>query len=119
MIFYSADYHKPMHVQKHDMVHVEVFVGDGTPAGEQSVGSRACIGHVTCNESFKFESKKYFNIKYHYRSLDTWLEGVCRSWCNKHSWQILKFSVTRGNNHEMIAKFFSREMLEIFHNGSN
>ena len=34
LIFYSADYYKPMHVQKHDMVHVEVFVGDGAPTGE-------------------------------------------------------------------------------------
>jgi len=34
IIFYSADYYRPMHVQKHDMVHVEVFLGDGKPTGE-------------------------------------------------------------------------------------
>ena len=95
------------------MVHVEVFLGDGTPGGEQSIGSRACDGHVAFHESFKFESQRYTNIRYHYRSLETWLDGVCRSWCEKHSWQVMKFSVTRGNNHEMISKFFSKEMVEL------
>ena len=72
------------------------------------------MGRVACHESFKFESQKYFNIKYHYRSLETWLDGVCRSWCEKHSWQVMRFSVTRGNNYELLVKFFSREMLEMF-----
>ena len=37
-------------------------------------------------DSYKFESKAYHSIEFHYRSLDTWLEGVCRSFCPTHKW---------------------------------
>ena len=25
-------------------------------------------------------------MKYHYKSIDTWLEGVCKSHCKEHAW---------------------------------
>ena len=68
------------------MVHVEVYLGDGTPEGEQSIGSRHSVGHVSYHDSFKFESTAYHNIQYHYRSMETWLDGIYKSWCPKHSW---------------------------------
>jgi hypothetical protein len=49
-------------------------------------------------DSFKFESKAYHSIKFHYRSIDTWLEGVCRSHCYQHEWKNSKISWTPGKN---------------------
>ena len=37
-------------------------------------------------DSYKFESKAYHSIVWHYRSIDTWLEGICKSHCPQHSW---------------------------------
>ena len=37
-------------------------------------------------DSYKFESTAYHSIKFHYKSIDTWLEGICRSFCSQHSW---------------------------------
>ena len=66
------------------MVHVEVFTGGET--GEQSIGARWQKGVIKYFDSFKFESTSYHSIKFHYKSLDTWLEGVCKSHCAEHSW---------------------------------
>ena len=111
IIFYSAKYYNPRGLQKHDMVHVEVFLGGET--GESSVGSRASFGSVAIHDSYKFESKFYHSIEYHYRSLETWLEGICRSWCSLHAWQPQRFCVTPGNNHEMVTKLLIKEMGEM------
>ena len=29
---------------------------------------------------------KYHNIQFHYRSIDSWLEGVFESHCSEHKW---------------------------------
>lgn len=79
LIFYSAIYNSPKKKkQKHDMVHVEIFIGGET--GEQSIGARWQKGVVQLFDSYKFKSTSYHSIKFHYKSIDTWLEGVCRSW---------------------------------------
>ncbi len=57
------------------MVHVEIFMGGET--GEQSIGARWQRGVVQLFDSYKFESKSYYNIKFHYKSLEPWLEGKC------------------------------------------
>ena len=77
LIFYSATYYpeKKMKIQKHDMVHVEVFYGGDT--GESSIGARWGKGVVTIFDSYKFVSKNYYNVKHHFKSIDTWLEGIC------------------------------------------
>ena len=86
LVFYSAIYYKKkLKRQKHDMVHVEIFMGGET--GEQSIGARWQKGVVQLFDSFKFESTSYHSIQFHYKSIDTWLEGICRSWCSQHSWQ--------------------------------
>lgn len=41
LIFYSAKYDNPKTIIKHDMVHIEVFLGGKT--GEKSIGSRTSI----------------------------------------------------------------------------
>lgn len=41
-------------------------------------------------DSYKFTSTSYHSIKFHYKSLDTWLEGICKSHCEQHSWSSCK-----------------------------
>ena len=85
IIFYSAKlYDKDAKVHAHQMVHVEVFVGG--ESGKSSIGARRKGGVVQLFDHFKFESKRFYNTIYHYRSLDTWLDGICRSWCPEHDW---------------------------------
>ena len=77
LVFYTATYYndswKP---QKHDMVHVEIFYGGDT--GQASIGARWQRGEVQIFDSYKFKSTAYYNIKFHYKSIDTWLEGICK-----------------------------------------
>ena len=80
LVFYSGTYfNSKLRSQKHDMVHVEIFTGGET--GEQSIGARWQRGVVRYFDSYHFESKAYHSIVCHYRSIDTWLEGICKSHC--------------------------------------
>ena len=80
LIFYSGTYfNTKLKAQKHDMVHVEVFTGGET--GEQSIGARWQRGVVKYFDSYKFESTAYHSIVFHYKSIDTWLDGICKSHC--------------------------------------
>ena len=56
------------------MVHVEIWAGDG----EKTLGARWQRGAVQVHDSYKFVSKTYGNMTYHFRSIDTWLMGICR-----------------------------------------
>ena len=89
IIFYSAKlYDKKAKVHAHEMVHIEVFIGkDGE---KHSIGARRKGGVVQPFETFQFESKRFYNTKYHFRSLDTWLDGICKSWCDQHDWKSTK-----------------------------
>eukprot|EP00698_Gefionella_okellyi_P003003 TRINITY_DN12830_c0_g1_i1.p1 TRINITY_DN12830_c0_g1~~TRINITY_DN12830_c0_g1_i1.p1 ORF type:complete len:254 (-),score=25.28 TRINITY_DN12830_c0_g1_i1:648-1409(-) len=88
LIFYAATYYSTKaKKQRHDMVHVEIFVGGET--GEQSIGARWQSGKVQQFDSYKFVSKLYHDITHYYCSLDTWLEGVCKSFCADHEWKRL------------------------------
>lgn len=81
LVFYSGIYYnEKMRKQKHNMVHVEIFTGGET--GEQSIGARWQKGVVQYFDSFKFTSTSYHSIVFHYKSLDTWLEGICKSHCD-------------------------------------
>ena len=71
LIFYSATYNdKRLKPFPHSMVHVEIYMGEG-----KSIGSRWQKGVIQIFDSYKFESTLYHSIKYHFRSLDAWLEG--------------------------------------------
>ena len=82
------------------MVHVEVFLGGG-PSNESTIGSRTTS--VEYHDSYKFTSPKWVNIEYHFRSIETWLDGVCKSFCPDHTWTISYFTVAQGNNHLYIT----------------
>lgn len=76
------------------MVHVEIFTGGET--GEQSIGARWQKGVVQYFDSYKFNSTSYHSIEFHYRSIDTWLEGVCKSFCEEHEWRSSKMQWQPG-----------------------
>jgi hypothetical protein len=85
LVFYSATYYDTKkRRQIHDMVHVEIFLGG--PTGEQSLGARWFKGAVQVFDSFKFVSTNYYDIKWHFKSIDLWLKGICTSQCNEHPW---------------------------------
>nr|XP_056721490.1 inactive polyglycylase TTLL10 [Euleptes europaea] len=68
--------------QPHDIVHVEIWMGEG----ERSLGARWKAGKAQVFDSYKFVSKTYGNIEYHFKSIETWLQGVCISHCPEHKW---------------------------------
>jgi len=85
LIFYEGTYNsKRSKPQKHNNVHVEIFLGGET--GESTVGSRFYKGVVSIFPSYKFTSTSWTLVKHHFRSLDTWLNGVCKSCCPEHPW---------------------------------
>jgi hypothetical protein len=97
LVFYTGTYYNTkLKAQKHDMVHVEVFVGGET--GEQSIGSRWQRGLIKTFDSYKFSSTSYHNITYIYKSIDTWLEGICHSHCPDHKWSSSHLQWAPGKN---------------------
>ena len=86
------------------MTHVEIFLGGAT--GEMSIASRSAAGTIRIYDTYKFISKKYYNIKWHYRSLDSWLSGFPKLECDFHTW--LKFTrntlIHQANNKKYDCK---------------
>eukprot|EP01135_Chromosphaera_perkinsii_P011451 Nk52_evm27s2402 gene=Nk52_evmTU27s2402 len=84
LIFYSGTYFsEKKKAQKHDMVHVEIYVG-----GRKTLGARWGKGRVQVHDDFEFESTSYHSVQHHFRSIDTWLKGECNSHCSEHSWKL-------------------------------
>lgn len=96
LIFYSGLYY-PDHAKKqqtHNMVHVEIYLG-----GEKTIGSRETCGVVSIYDSFQFVSENYYNIEYHFKSIDTWLKGILKSFCKYHRWDENNSAPSFGNNY--------------------
>jgi hypothetical protein len=70
--------------QKHNNVHVEIFLGGET--GESTIGARFQRGVVSIFPSYKFDSKSWDLVRVHYRSIEAWLDGQCKSYCPDHTW---------------------------------
>lgn len=84
LVFIEAPLLDPTKVQhKHLITHVEVWIGDG----HKTLGARYQKGVVQVHDSYAFESKRYGPNKYHFRSINTWLAGICKSFCPEHSWE--------------------------------
>ena len=79
LVFVEGTYHTGRHrQQKHNMVHVEIYLGSEFGTGpESTIGSRDRWGCVKVHDSFKYESRFYDIHGFHWRSIDTWLEGKC------------------------------------------
>jgi hypothetical protein len=71
-------------LQKHDMVHVEIFLGGET--GTETIGSRYQKGFIQIFPSYQFDSKLWTLKQYHFCSLEPWLDGLCQSSCPEHAW---------------------------------
>eukprot|EP00163_Fabomonas_tropica_P010648 TRINITY_DN2086_c0_g1_i2.p1 TRINITY_DN2086_c0_g1~~TRINITY_DN2086_c0_g1_i2.p1 ORF type:complete len:286 (-),score=43.22 TRINITY_DN2086_c0_g1_i2:55-912(-) len=84
LVFIEAIYNKStMRPQKHNIVHVEVYLG-----GTRTIGARWQKKVVEYHDHYAFETKSYRDRKYHFRSIDTWLQGVCESVCPEHPWRL-------------------------------
>lgn len=71
LIFVEGRYFNPKSKrQKYDIVHVEVYLGDG-----KTIGARAQRGVVSIHDSYQYTSKLYEITNYHFRSLEPWLRG--------------------------------------------
>ncbi|KAG9332757.1 hypothetical protein JZ751_014856 [Albula glossodonta] len=85
LVFISWTYFSPfMKRQPHDIVHVEVWLGEG----EKTVGARWHQGKVQEFPSYQFVSSSYGNMRYHFKSIETWLSGACVSHCRDHRWRL-------------------------------
>ena len=84
LVFYSADYFPNMKRKKHihDMVHVEILLGDG----EKTIGSRKKKSVVNIFNTYKLKDNKYYRCVYHFKSIEPWLRGILKSYCKEHAW---------------------------------
>jgi len=84
LIFFSGKYYPDINSnqQRHYITHVEIYLGEG----EKTIGSRAKHGYVDTFDSSQFLSDQYYNVKYHFKSIDTWLKGIHKSFCPLHKW---------------------------------
>ena len=101
LVFYSGIYYPDLNLkeQPHNMTHVEIFLGEG----EKTIGSRDSTGVVSIYDTFQFASENYYNIEYHFKSIDTWLKGIHRSFCNEHKWHE---EVVKGNEKNKYSIFY-------------
>lgn len=83
LIFYSGTYYsKNERVFSHNMVHVEIYLGEG-----RTLAARRQRGVVSEFESYIFESKNYYDVRHHFKSINPWLEGTLKSFCSEHAWR--------------------------------
>ena len=63
--------------QKYDLVHVEIFLGasEGPGLENSTIGARHQRGVCCVHPSYKYTSKSYEILKYHFRSIEPWLRG--------------------------------------------
>mmetsp|Transcript_12728 Transcript_12728/g.25300 ORF Transcript_12728/g.25300 Transcript_12728/m.25300 type:complete len:434 (-) Transcript_12728:140-1441(-) len=77
LIFVKGIYHdKSKRRPRNDIVHVEIFIGGRT--GKATIGARGRDRAVDVFDSYHLESPIYTVHSLHFRSLDTWLRGMCR-----------------------------------------
>lgn len=87
LIFYEAIYYKEKNwkSQPHNLVHVEIYLG-GSNTPERTIAARDRFGVVEYNDTYQFTSENYYDIKYYFRSINTWLRGIHKSFCSEHKW---------------------------------
>lgn len=52
---------------------MEIWLGDG----KRSLGARQKRGRVQVFDSYTFVSRSYGGMEYHFKSIETWLKGIC------------------------------------------
>jgi len=102
LVFISAVYQNAKaRPQKHGMVHVEIWLGDGP----KTIGARWQKGKVQVFDSYDFEATSYHSPVYHFRSIEPWLQGICQSRCPEHSWKRTKLGKSRHRERFSIFNF--------------
>ncbi|XP_013402524.1 protein polyglycylase TTLL10 isoform X3 [Lingula anatina] len=92
LVFIAATYYNPKSKkQRHDMVHVEIWLGDGP----KTIGARWQRGKVQVFDSYQFEAKSYHSPTYIFKSIDTWLMGICQSYCPEHPWRTSRYDPSK------------------------
>ena len=101
LIFWTGEPDDPERKRhKHDMVHVEVFVGEGGGSypieggatSERTCGSRyegegVAVPGVALFKSYRsFGGHGHHGHRLLFRSIDTWLDGICINHCKECSW---------------------------------
>ena len=102
LIFYEATHYKDKgwKDQPHNMVHVEIYMGDyklenedttnkdsNTQKSERTIAAREKRGVVQFFDTYQFTSENYYDIKYYFKSIDPWLQGIHKSYCKEHEWK--------------------------------
>lgn len=64
----------PVKKQKHNVTHVEIWLGEGV----KTIGARWQKGKVQIFDSYMFSATAYHSPTYVFKSIDTWLMGICR-----------------------------------------
>ena len=96
----AAMYSEKAKQHVHHITHVEIWVGDG----EKTLGARWAKGVVEIHDSYKFTSKKYGPNKYHFRSIEPWLQGICKSHCKEHAWNPRTFVPVKQTKKSLATK---------------
>ena len=99
LVFWKAEPNDPERKRhKHDLVHVEVFIGggggsypvEGGASSERTCGSRyegVEVPGVGVFESYRsFGGHGNHGHELFFRSIDTWLDGICVNHCPQCSW---------------------------------
>ncbi|ESO91173.1 hypothetical protein LOTGIDRAFT_75717, partial [Lottia gigantea] len=106
LVFMSGLYtNKKNKKQRHNMTHVEIWYGDGP----KTIGSRWNNGKVQIFDSYRFQAKSFHSEEYYFRSIDTWLRGICKSFCPQHPWRRSKHkpgkkSIFKPDDDELIEE---------------
>lgn len=94
LVFWCGQYtSKRSKKQKHDCLHIEVFLGGET--GKATIGARYFRGKVSIFDSYEFTSTAWTPDRIFVRSLDTWLNGEMRSHCPEHPWEIPDWKLSK------------------------
>ena len=91
LIFWQADLDNPdkwKNKPRHDLVHVEVFVGphEGTIGSRYEGDAIEFKGVDEFNSYMSFGGHGCHNHRLTFKSIDAWLDGVCVSHCAECSW---------------------------------
>ena len=107
LIFFSGEYfNDKCKKQKHDMVHVEIFVGGDS--GKAVIGSREKQKWIKEYDTYEFVSKSWKLKEYYFVKIDNWLNGELKSHCKEHCWS--KF-LNKKNQHKT-SLFFCQETVQ-------
>ncbi|KAL7978673.1 hypothetical protein Chor_010716 [Crotalus horridus] len=72
------------HLKPGDLIFISGVYFD--PQRERSLGARRKRGRAQIFDSYKFVSDSYGDMEYHFKSIETWLRGICVSHCPEHKW---------------------------------